>query len=194
MQDPNPPRLSFGRVGDRAIFMDLQDDLYFAAGAEEQDLIAAVGRPAEPIVPQASLFDQGNLAPVSLSDGFIVLTDLVGIKRSLRRRPIAKVVMGVAGTSASALTDTARAAHLAQRFAVARKVVPIPRNCLLDSIALLRWLGRDNVAATLVFGAKLDPFAAHCWVQAGDLLLTDRLEEIERFTPVRSIACAPAMS
>lgn len=57
----------------------------------------------------------------------------------------------------------------------------------------MRWLTAEGDGATLVFGVKLDPFAAHCWVERGDVLLNDRPERVERFAPIRTIECTPAM-
>jgi hypothetical protein len=35
-----------------------------------------------------------------------------------------------------------------------------------------------------VFGVRLDPFAAHCWLQTDRLLLTDAADALGVFTPV----------
>jgi hypothetical protein len=48
----------------------------------------------------------------------------------------------------------------------------------------LAFLRSHEAGADLVFAAKLDPFAAHCWLQSGEVLLNDRLDRIESFTPV----------
>jgi hypothetical protein len=69
-------------------------------------------------------------------------------------------------------------------------MVPAGTNCLLDSLALLRWLGPARDGACLVFGVKLDPFAAHCWLQTDAMLLNDRTEHVRRFEPVRVIRCS----
>jgi hypothetical protein len=42
----------------------------------------------------------------------------------------------------------------------------------------------------LVFGAKLNPFAAHCWVQLEDVVLNDRTDNVAVFTPVGVIRCS----
>jgi hypothetical protein len=63
-------------------------------------------------------------------------------------------------------------------------MVPIPSVCLSDSIALLDLLARRGLAADLVFGVKLNPFAAHCWVQAGDVVLNETVECVRRHTEI----------
>ena len=59
--------------------------------------------------------------------------------------------------------------------------------CLLDSIALVRFLARRGLYAQLVFGVTDDPFSAHCWVQAGDLVLNDTVGDVSAHTPIRVI-------
>ena len=36
-------------------------------------------------------------------------------------------------------------------------------------------------------GVKLRPFQAHCWVQVGDAIVTDRLDVVRNFTPIRVV-------
>lgn len=56
--------------------------------------------------------------------------------------------------------------------------------CLARSIAFRMLAFRLGVAPTLVVGVKLDPFAAHCWVQMGDRVANDSLERVRNFTPI----------
>ena len=189
----SPSALSFGRIGTRTVFMDLDADLYFTVAREEEgELMARAAGLASDAAPGASIFEQTDPQRVCLRDALPIFMDLVRIRRALRTRPIAGLVARVAGAAVRGNADTPGAATLARRFAAVRTALPVGRACLPDSLALIAWLGRHGIDSTLVFGVKLDPFAAHCWVQAGDLLLSERLEEIERLTPVRSIACAPA--
>ena len=80
----------------------------------------------------------------------------------------------------------------ASRFLAARRYLPVKPNCLVDSLALMRFLGPLAVGTTLIFGVKLEPFAAHCWVQFDSLLLNDRSDYVERFVPVRTVTCLAA--
>lgn len=72
----------------------------------------------------------------------------------------------------------------AARFRAARLFVPIEMRCLLDSIAMIRFLHRRGLHAHIVFGVALDPFSAHCWVQAGDLVLNDTVGNVDAHTPI----------
>jgi hypothetical protein len=81
----------------------------------------------------------------------------------------------------AALEDAARA------FLSVRPLVPIARNCLLDALAMLDWLGESAGHASLVFGVRLDPFGAHCWLQSERKLLTDAHDLVGNFSPVLTV-------
>lgn len=85
------------------------------------------------------------------------------------------------GSSVNSARDTET---LAARFIAARRMVPIAPNCLPDSLALSFFLARRDLFPEIVFGVKLDPFAAHCWVQTDQLVLNDSRDTIEGFVPV----------
>ncbi|GAD58270.1 hypothetical protein MBEBAB_0520 [Brevundimonas abyssalis TAR-001] len=36
----------------------------------------------------------------------------------------------------------------------------------------------------MVFGIKLVPFGAHCWVQAGETVLNDTVDNVSEYTPI----------
>ncbi|MDF0541226.1 lasso peptide biosynthesis B2 protein [Sphingobium sp. H39-3-25] len=74
--------------------------------------------------------------------------------------------------------------QLAQRFARCRRLLPLRPLCLPDSIAFLWFAMRRGHAPRLVFGVEAFPFTAHCWVQDGDVVLTDALDHVGRFKPI----------
>ncbi|OWQ94251.1 hypothetical protein CVO77_08360 [Sphingopyxis lindanitolerans] len=74
----------------------------------------------------------------------------------------------------------AAAFHRARRYALATD------RCLERGIAMRRILARARCDARLVFGVTL-PFAAHCWVQAGEAVLTDPLDVILRYKPILAV-------
>jgi len=73
------------------------------------------------------------------------------------------------------------------QFARARRYVPIEPTCLLDSLSLLQFLSRRGLSANIVFGVTSEPFAAHCWVQAGDIVLNETLSDANAHTPIRMV-------
>jgi len=74
-----------------------------------------------------------------------------------------------------------------RQFARARRYVPIEPVCLLDSLSLLRFLSRRGLSANIVFGVQPEPFAAHCWIQAGDIVLNETLSDANAHTPIRKV-------
>lgn len=209
-------RTTFGLVDGRPVFMDLNDDSYFMLEPEEETaFLASAGKECpgvgNSLPPGESGCDEGpppgpvectrppsSVLAISqcqsrgaLLDAFHVWRLLLNVRSALRRKSIATVLSGYVSRGVRAIESgvAASAPMLASRFARARRLVPLPGNCLTDSLALVRWLHEHGAGATLIFGVKLDPFAAHCWVQTDEILLNDHLERVERFIPVRAIEC-----
>src|SRR3546814_14690928 len=57
---------------------------------------------------------------------------------------------------------------------------------LPDSLTLACILWRRGIDADVYFGVRLAPFLAHAWVQRCDMLLSDPLNTVGEYTPVRS--------
>lgn len=68
-----------------------------------------------------------------------------------------------------------------------RPLVPIEPICLLDAIAIVRFLAERGLYAHVVFGVTGTPFAAHSWAQAGELALNDTIGRITAHTPIRVV-------
>lgn len=75
----------------------------------------------------------------------------------------------------------------AAAYEAARLLVPIARNCLLDSLALDGWLARQGLGCSLIFGVTSNPFTAHCWLQTRECLLNDSFDHVSRFTPILAL-------
>lgn len=75
----------------------------------------------------------------------------------------------------------------AAAFRSARLYVPIDTCCLLDSIAMVRFLAKRELHANLVFGITADPFSAHCWAQHGAVVLNDALGHALAHAPIKVI-------
>lgn len=69
-------------------------------------------------------------------------------------------------------------------FNAARRLVPKAPRCLPDSLALADWLASRSAFPHLVFGVKLHPFAAHCWVQTDHAILNDAADTVAQFVPI----------
>jgi hypothetical protein len=51
-------------------------------------------------------------------------------------------------------------------------------------LALSEFLALRDASARWVFGVQFAPFAAHCWLQQGDVVFNDNVEHVRRFTPI----------
>jgi hypothetical protein len=81
--------------------------------------------------------------------------------------------------------DAERARQLVEAFAHHRVFVFSSKNeCLYDSLALLEFLARHGIYPDWVFGVQTRPFAAHCWVQHGDVVFNDTAEHVSGYTPI----------
>lgn len=116
------------------------------------------------------------------------------VRRQLRTRPLKETIEALTRyREGSRLnrgpTDPVDAGILASAslFIRSRLYVPIETSCLLDSFALARYLAGRGMSARIVFGVTDDPFSAHCWVQAGNMVLNDTVGNALAHTPIRVI-------
>jgi hypothetical protein len=109
---------------------------------------------------------------------------LLRIHRSLRTAPFEEILEARRRNKPAGSVDLARLRELAGVFRAARCLVPIKPRCLPDSLALRDWLAARAGAPEMVFGVKLHPFAAHCWVQWQGTVLNDAPDRVREFVPV----------
>ena len=91
-------------------------------------------------------------------------------KRSTKQQQVTRSYEGIEGSLGA--------------FLQTRKVIPTHDRCLPWSIALVDYLAKRRYFPDLVIGVKMKPFAAHAWVQIGDRVLSDRLDEVLPYTPI----------
>ncbi|WP_454890339.1 lasso peptide biosynthesis B2 protein [Sphingopyxis chilensis] len=72
---------------------------------------------------------------------------------------------------------------VAAAFARASRYRDATDQCLVRSLAMRAMLARAGAGVDLVIGVML-PFAAHCWIQAGPVVLSDPLDHVLNFTPL----------
>jgi hypothetical protein len=76
--------------------------------------------------------------------------------------------------------------EIAAAFLRARLYASATDQCLVRGIAMKRMLMRRGCAASLAFGVTM-PFAAHCWVQTGETVLTDPLDIVLHYQPIFAV-------
>ncbi|TPE59759.1 lasso peptide biosynthesis B2 protein [Sandaracinobacter neustonicus] len=72
----------------------------------------------------------------------------------------------------------------ASAFRSSSKFYPNDHRCLRRSIAFMDDLLRHGHVADLVVGVQLSPFSAHCWVQQGETVLNDGIEDVQPYTSI----------
>lgn len=101
------------------------------------------------------------------------LADLIRI--ATRDRPLPLAEQDKAGAAAR---------RVAAAFESAALILRKADQCLPRALGA-RTLGRRlGVRAAVVFGVRLEPFAAHCWAQWNDAVIVGDLEEVRLFTPI----------
>lgn len=209
------PGIHVAMIGDHAIILNEHSDRYTKldsglSHALQQCLAATPVKTAADriarlekmglIVPAAEAADPGaappaathsidqSLGPTGPLRPFATALRLAAARRRLR-------VQGLAQTLADARQratrcwreDENRAAAIACNFHASRGWLPFARACLPDSLALHAMMCRQSVRTTLIIGVRDYPFSAHCWVQAGALVLTDPLDDIHALVPILAL-------
>ncbi|MDR7191804.1 lasso peptide biosynthesis B2 protein [Luteimonas terrae] len=147
--------------------------------------------------PRRSVLESdGALSSITWLDVCGVFGSVWAMRARLRLQPLKRVLdeltalqerttqQGVVSKRGDPESEISSAA---QAFARIRPYVPVDRSCLLDSLALARYLARRRMKADLVFGVSADPFSAHCWMQAGDLVLNDTAGNASAHSPIRVV-------
>lgn len=154
--------------------------------------------PARPIAtPSRSAVEHRAKAPAIHALTVLEVATLVcSTQLQLKTRRLARILAALVARrqrlTAGAPAPTAprvpdRLLDAAALFRQSRACVPIEPCCLLDSIAMVNFLARRRLPTTITFGVTLDPFAAHCWVQAGGWVLNDTVGNAVAHTPIRSV-------
>lgn len=144
--------------------------------------------PARATAPERSALDReapGGAFPLTTAAEALWL--LRGGRRRLARDGLHEVIERRRASARPVPQCAERCADAARRFVRARRLVPTAPNCLADSLALDRYLTRRSMACELIFGVKLDPFAAHCWMQSGGVVLNDSVDTIAAFEPILTV-------
>lgn len=119
------------------------------------------------------------------------LSDLAKAHLALRHRSLNDILNGLARRKSASRVrpdpDHQIACEVAAAFDWSARLVQSHDRCLPRAIAVTRRLMTMGIAADLVIGVSLNPFAAHSWVQCGDALVNDRLDGVRQFTPILSL-------
>ena len=152
------------------------------------------GKDATPVaatIPARELVSESEpSAGRPLGNWFVFFAASALAKIALRTWPFERVIRRVRRRKAqvdskATQLDSERARKLVEGFARYRVFLFSSKNeCLYDSLALLEYLARYGIYADWVFGVQTRPFAAHCWVQHGDIVFNDTVEHVSGYTPI----------
>lgn len=152
------------------------------------------GKDATPVtanIPRRELVVENETAPgPRIGNWWTFFSASTFAKFALRTWPFEKVIQRVRRrkelrAARAATLDAERARKLVEAFARYRVFLFSSKDeCLYDSFALLEFLARYEIFPNWHFGVQTRPFAAHCWVQHGDIVFNDTVEHVSGYTPI----------
>lgn len=83
--------------------------------------------------------------------------------------------------------EVSRTRRLTSIFLKLRPFFPANYLCLFDSLALLEFLAHYRTFPLWVFGIKLEPWQAHCWVQQGSFVYNEKSEAICDYSVIMAV-------
>lgn len=201
MPRPDLETLAWRKVGERFVFLDIGQDRYFTVtDSRRTALFDKLGVKSPGAWRQPTLFPlppawrAATQASHDIHDGAFRLADVAAavwtqrrVERRLSRTSLRTVLVELrclADQRAQVASTRSGIAATVRAFEHARLLRSAADRCLPRSIALTLRLARLGHRAHCVIGVKDHPFAAHAWVQSGETVLSDSLEEVRRYTPI----------
>ncbi|MDC7810149.1 lasso peptide biosynthesis B2 protein [Sphingomonas koreensis] len=206
--------VSYCEVAGRLLFLDVRRDRYFCLSEASEAAFRRVAQGAEAAAPDAAalagMIGDGLLVPgapprrcppvpqpqrsvVDALEGVSSSVATLGAIAGLVRARAALRLLGLARTLArlppaigtpSEAEQEANTIQVAAAYQQAGLLVTALDRCLPRSIAVADRCRRLGIPVDLILGVRLQPFAAHCWVQLGATIVNDRLDKIRNFTPI----------
>ncbi|HEU0094973.1 MAG TPA: lasso peptide biosynthesis B2 protein [Rhizomicrobium sp.] len=207
------PGFSWCICAEQAVFLDLTRDRYlclpealdrafqrWATGealspAEHDALIAtSILEPGAGERTPVTWYEpaQCDQAIGSASGGYFrdILAAVAGqlrARRWLRHRSIANIVSFLEQERANApgtQDDERHRQRIASAFVSSAMLLRAADQCLPRAIAAWRICQHHGIEAALILGIRVNPFAAHSWVQAGDAVIVGDYERVRLYTPI----------
>ncbi|AYV48615.1 hypothetical protein CFHF_19625 [Caulobacter flavus] len=208
------PHVRAARVGGEIVLLDIEADAYFCLldAAAHLTLQSDGGVLADPSAAADDLIEAGlltlmggaSIAPVraravhggldpddqatpglSASAIAAALSANLTAARAIDRLSFADI-LALVGTVEPAAFAPASPDLLkeSRRFAAMSPWLPRAGLCLMRSLQQRLYLARRGHATAWVFGVRTWPFQAHCWLQAGEVVLDDTPGRVGAFTPI----------
>lgn len=104
--------------------------------------------------------------------------------------PLRRVLAGIASAKERrgfAKQDERVVSNLVAAFHSSAAFMTSHNRCLMKSLALMRAFLSHGQEAQMVIGVQARPFAAHCWLQRENEVLTDSADHIATYTPIYAV-------
>ena len=186
---PSTAEAAFARLASGDIDPRAAEDLHplVHRGLLIEDQLSSGIRSAQSVEPASGdlpLDPHRRPSAVELARAF---ASEIGVSRALRRRSFAEVVNSidtrpVNGTEPRDLDATLRG--IVSASAAISLVLRAADRCLVRAIAVHAACRRRGINPKLVFGVRMNPFGAHCWVQLGSTVLIGDFEQVRLYTPI----------
>lgn len=206
MSQQYAPTLAYCYCGELAVILDVAQDRYFAIAAQQEP---NGSRPARQRLEQLTSYSEA-LAQGTLFTGpqghnvsgeypilkktYLLLLPLMAAalvtdmlyRRRIRRQSFQMVIEREFHRPMSYWPARLQPDLPALRTAFERigPMVGKDGRCLSRSFAYRLLAKRFGYNVKLVIGVKVDPFAAHCWVEYGSQVANDSLEQVRLFNPI----------
>lgn len=205
MQRLNSTEQAWCQIDGTLIFLDIARDRYFQlTDRENHDMLGQIQlaglptshQPASLPPPSALMWAKRTSDAIGKGDfnlGEVARALWVQrrVERRLKAQGFGPTLCHLCQLLNSRHSDMPVSADAARRVISAFDHVGLIRTaadrCLPRSIALAICLASRGVSVQLVIGVKIAPFGAHCWVQAGDEVLNETVEEALRYQPILAI-------
>ena len=108
--------------------------------------------------------------------------------RQIKKQPFMKILESAAVEGAPRVCPATDPKGCAQRIATAAAWVAFftgaTDRCLVRALAVFSTCRHFGLRPSLVFGVRINPFAAHCWVQLGGDVVVGEYEQVRLYTPI----------
>lgn len=144
------------------------------------DHCPASDRYAPPDVPKTSLVLPNEVRPTARD--FLTFS-AIWLDAAGRRPTLASLASSLKDRRGRRDDPTALAARV-EVFNRLLPLAPYTGACLLQAELLLRFLNAADLDADWVFGVRAWPFLAHCWLQLGDVCVSQAADTLTIYRPI----------
>lgn len=133
--------------------------------------------------PQIRLRDLLNFFRATIATAFALkVLPIARVVSELQKKYRSRNLSTYPSRSAASLRELVAIFHYLKPYAFSGR-----EKCLFETLALINFLLRYRIATTWVFGVQTGPFAAHCWVRHGDMVLNDTVHHVRDYTPIMTV-------